>query len=136
MIGRKGRRYTCCGRRAGARGCTARWTCCDKQEHEAGCANRYTCCERDVDDRGCQRLHPCCGSLEDNDDASGCREVCVRCGREWGTAAAECFRRAHNVTELPIEERTQTSGDDDNSEEERVVKTAFGMPPVVMLKPY
>ena len=64
--------------------------------------------------KGCSSTHPCCGAGQGA--GPGCREVCRKCGGDWGTAALQvrrmvktamvacvsvfkfqCFRRDHDT---------------------------------------
>ena len=44
----------------------------------SGCKNRYDCCDR-------------------KSKSKGCREVCKKCDKPWGTKANGCFEREHNI---------------------------------------
>jgi hypothetical protein len=60
-----------------------RYKCCGAQAdlQRSGCSPRYSCCLREVD-----RL--------------GCRKVCKKCGRDWGSPALDCFRKAHELVDI------------------------------------
>jgi hypothetical protein len=60
-----------------------RYKCCGAQTdlQRSGCSPRYSCCLREVD-----RL--------------GCRKVCKKCGRDWGSPALDCFRKAHELVDI------------------------------------
>ena len=44
----------------------------------SGCKSRYDCCDR-------------------KSKSKGCREVCKKCDKPWGTRANGCFEKEHNI---------------------------------------
>ncbi len=159
LVGRRAKRFSCCGRRTGRPGCAARWRCCDRGEGEDGCESRFSCCRVDVGKeeeeeeaglQGCQMLHPCCGRSEGR---PGCEERCRKCGALWGTRApgeledgdgrggGGCYRRRHNVvgqwkTEEEEEEERRRAEERKRAEREAEDRTTMGMEPMVLLKPF
>ena len=62
-----------------------RYKCCGAtaELQRSGCSPRYSCCLREVD-----RL--------------GCRKVCKKCGRDWGSPALDCFRKDHELVDINL----------------------------------
>ena len=44
----------------------------------SGCKSRYDCCDR-------------------KSKSKGCREVCKKCDKPWGTRANGCYEKEHNI---------------------------------------
>ena len=65
--------------------CLFRYKCCGAtaELQRSGCSPRYSCCLREVD-----RL--------------GCRKVCKKCGRDWGSPALDCFRKDHELVDINL----------------------------------
>lgn len=149
----KGKRFTCCGKKAGKSGCTVKWACCKEvvqdysydDESTSGCQRRYACCKvaPEAAGDGCELRHECCGRRTTD---LGCVELCRKCDKPWGTPTENCFRKEHNVTDnlgisllspdgngglimLPNQD-----GLVNNNNKE--FKYVFGLPPIVSAKPY
>ena len=59
---------------------------------------------------GCLRKYACCGQGE---SFAGCREVCKKCGQDWGTPPRACFIKDHNLVYLE-KGGSGKEADDDN----------------------
>eukprot|EP00090_Calanus_glacialis_P001173 TRINITY_DN10814_c0_g1_i2.p1 TRINITY_DN10814_c0_g1~~TRINITY_DN10814_c0_g1_i2.p1 ORF type:complete len:420 (-),score=100.19 TRINITY_DN10814_c0_g1_i2:746-2005(-) len=97
-----GERWSCCKKTAGAQGCRQVWTCCRKDFKDEGCRKRYSCCKKPTDfgsgGGGCEMIYTCC---DEGQGSEGCKDVCLKCGKKWGTAADKCFKKDHeNMIEL------------------------------------
>ena len=113
-----GERWSCCKKTAGAQGCRQVWTCCRKDFKDEGCRKRYSCCKKPtgmkanllLSDKigdlldfgsgggGCEMIYTCC---DEGQGSEGCKDVCLKCGKKWGTAADKCFKKDHeNMIEL------------------------------------
>ena len=146
-VGKRGRRYTCCGKKPDNPGCQIKWSCCKEIVVEvellngggksSGCQSRYGCCgvEPEMAGVGCEQRQQCCGKKQHE---LGCAELCKKCGREWGGPAEKCFRKEHNVTfslshhEDSIEIRRK----EEEATMNKTVKTVWGIPPIVIMKPF
>ena len=46
---------------------------------------------------GCEKFYDCClGEL----GTKGCKGVCKKCGKLWGTQAGTCFKGGHDLVEM------------------------------------
>ena len=52
----------------------------------SGCSPRYHCCLREV-------------------NSTGCKKVCKKCGKDWGSDAGKCFKKEHTL--VGIMEKTE-----------------------------
>ena len=76
-----------------------------------GCKERFQCCKISLSSRvaGCRSRYDCC-NLKAN--SKGCKKVCKKCDKPWGSDAHGCFEKPHNVIELisKDEENEDTAG--------------------------
>ena len=144
LVGKRGRRYTCCGHKPDNPGCQIKWSCCKEpvvevelttSGRQSGCKKRYPCCGMDPEKAvvGCDQRQQCCGKKQFE---RGCAELCKKCGKAWGTPAERCYRKEHNVTynlshddSIDIRKKALEEG-------KQMLKTVFGLPPIVTMKPF
>ena len=109
----KTKRYSCCNKLSGRPGCTYKWACCRslvntpssgrRGKKPTGCKSRFICCKTDCesDTTGCEPRYGCCGIKVNNGNSNdGCKKVCKKCNKNWGSNAGECFKKSHNIRDI------------------------------------
>jgi len=100
-MGKKQTYHDCCDRDKGDEGCEEMWACCKKPVENEGCGWRYTCCQMDMESdkgkEGCETIYACC---QRDLKSEGCKQVCKKCGLEWGSKANECYSTTLNPHDL------------------------------------
>jgi len=96
-----GERHLCCGALANQVGCQLIRSCCKRNfvpgdDAVSGCKERFQCCKIGLASRvaGCKSKYDCCDSKA---KAKGCKKVCKKCDRPWGSSAEGCYEKPHNV---------------------------------------
>lgn len=99
-----GERYICCGALSGQPGCQSIRSCCKKifvdgDDPVTGCQERFKCCKIDVNSKvlGCKAKYDCCDGKAKN---QGCKKLCKKCDKPWGTIADNCYEKPHNIVNL------------------------------------
>ncbi len=132
-----GKRHPCCGRRPRTRGCVLKWACCSGKPEDPGCRERFPCCSGEPGEDGCQLSYDCCGAAVNEGVDSGCELTCRKCDRPWGSPADGCFRRSHNLVDVEEEEEKSPKLEQTDVSEKKVVDVfLFGVPPLVISKPF